>query len=107
MGNRRILENLQQLLAAGVEVTVRACPRPGRQRRRREPGRARGFAAAQPRVRRFELLPYHPLGVHKYAALDLAPPQLEHPEPERLAAVAADVARLAPGVECRVVKGLG
>ena len=54
-----------------------------------------------------ELLPGHALAGHKYAALDLAPPVLERPDPGRLDAMAADVARRVPGVECLVTHGLG
>ena len=107
MGNELILENLQKLLEAGAEVTVRVPVVPGANDGAASLDALAAFVAGHPLMRGVELLPCHALGVHKYTALDLAPPQLENPEPQRLAAMAADVARLAPGVECRVVKGLG
>ena len=67
---------------------------------------ARYYLGNHTAVRRVELLPCHALGAHKYAALDLAPPPLERPRPERVAAAAAAVTRRAPGVECLVTHGL-
>ena len=40
------------------------------------------FVAENPLMRGVELLPRHALGAHEYAALGLAPPPLEQPEPE-------------------------
>ena len=105
--NELILENLEKLLAAGADVVVRVPVVPGRTTTARASGLSLAFVARHPRIRRVELLPGHALAAHKYAALDLAPPSLERPAPERLAAMAADVARRASGVECRVVQGLG
>jgi pyruvate formate lyase activating enzyme len=106
-GNELILENLERLLAAGADVTVRVPVVPGANDDAASLDALAAFAAGHPLMRRVELLPCHALGAHKYTALDLAPPALERPEPERLAAAAADVARRAAGVECRVVAGLG
>ena len=107
LGNELILENLEKLLESGAEVTVRVPVVPGANDDRESLEALSAFVAGHPLLRRVELLPCHPLGAHKYAALDLAPPELERPAAERLAAMAADVARRAPGVECRAVQGLG
>ena len=107
LGNELILENLEKLLEAGADVTVRVPVVPGANDDRESLTALAAFVAGHPRLRRVDLLPCHALAAHKYAALDLAPPVLERPDPERLAAAAAEVERRAPGVECRVVQGLG
>ena len=107
VGNELILENLQRLLETGAEVSVRVPVVPGANDDRESLAALAAFVAAHPRTRRVDLLPCHALAAHKYAALDLAPPVLERPDPQRLAAAAAEVARRAAGVECRVVEGLG
>jgi pyruvate formate lyase activating enzyme len=107
VGNELILDNLAMLLEAGAEVIVRVPVVPGANDDAASLDALAAFVAQHPLMRVVELLPCHALGAHKYAALDLAPPPLERPEPERLAAVAADVARLALGVECRVVNSVG
>jgi pyruvate formate lyase activating enzyme len=107
LGNELILENLERLLEAGADVVVRVPVVPGANDDRESRQALAAFVADHPLVRRVDLLPAHALAAHKYAALDLAPPSLASPEPERLAAMAADVTRCASGVECRVVQGLG
>lgn len=107
VSNELILENLGLLLATDADVTVRVPVVPGANDDHASMEALAAFAASHPRLRRVELLPCHALGAHKYAALDLAPPPLERPAPERLAAAAADVARRAPGVECLVTQGVG
>ena len=107
LGNELVLENLGRLLETGAEVVVRVPVVPGANDDRESLAALAAFVARHPRLRRVDLLPCHPLGAHKYAALDLAPPPPERPGPERLAAMAADIARQVPGVECRVVAGLG
>jgi pyruvate formate lyase activating enzyme len=105
--NAVIHENLERLLEAGADVTVRVPVVPRSNDDRESLEALATFVAGHPRLRRVELLPCHALGAHKYAALDLSPPELETPGPERLADMAAGVTRRAPGVECRVVHGLG
>ena len=102
-----MLGNLERLLGAGPDVVVRVPVVAGANDDRESLAALAAFVAGHPRLRRVELLPGHALAAHKYAALDLAPPSLQRLEPERLAAMAADVTRRAPGVECRVVHGLG
>ena len=105
--NTLIIRNLERLLALGAAVTVRVPVVPGANDDSESMDALAAFAASHAGIRRIELLPCHALGAHKYAALDLAPPSLQSPAPERLAAAAADVARRAPGVECLVTQGVG
>jgi pyruvate formate lyase activating enzyme len=107
LSNELILVNLERLLVAGADVTVRVPVIPGANDDLDSLEALSAFVAAHPLLRRVDLLPGHALAAHKYAALDLAPPVLERPEPERLAAMAAHVTRGAPGVVCRVVEGVG
>jgi pyruvate formate lyase activating enzyme len=105
--NERIIRNLEQLLALGAGVTVRVPVVPGVNDDRESIAALAAFVANHPGIRRVELLPCHALGAHKYVALDLEPPPLVSPAPERLAAAADELARRAPGVECRARQGLG
>lgn len=105
--NESILENLERLLALGAAVTVRVPVIPGANEDRESLAALATFVAGHPLIRGVELLPGHALAAHKYAALDLASPSLERPDPERLAAMAADLTLRAGGVSCRVVHGLG
>jgi pyruvate formate lyase activating enzyme len=107
LGNELILENLERLLAAGAGVVVRVPVVPGANDDDAGLESLAAFVAEHPGVSRVDLLPCHALAAHKYAALDLAPPELERPDPQRLAAMAADVTRCAAGVECHVVQGVG
>lgn len=105
--NNLILRNLEKLLALGADVTVRMPVVPGANDDGESLAALETFVASHPAIRRVELLPCHALGAHKYAALDLAPPSLERPDPKWLASAAAAVARRTPGVACRVTQGLG
>ena len=64
------------------------------------------FVASHPGIRRVELLPYHPLGRHKYDALDADWPEIEKPELGQLEAMVAHVTERARGVDCLVTQGL-
>jgi pyruvate formate lyase activating enzyme len=107
VGNELILENLERLLAAGADVVVRVPVVPGANDDAARLEALAAFVAGHPKLRRVDLLPCHALAAHKYAALDLVPPAVGRPEPQRLAAAAAAVTARAPDVECRVVQGLG
>ncbi len=107
MGDELILENLGRLPALGATGTVGVTVVPGGNDDRESLEALAAFVVGHPRLRRLELLPCHALGTHKYAALGLAPPALAQPQPERLAAMAADVVRRAPDVECLLTQGLG
>ena len=105
VGNELIVENLERLLDLDVEVTVRVPVVAGANDGRDSLDALAAFAAGHPGLRRLELLPGHALGAHKYAALDLAAPAVDRPEPGWLAAMAADMSRHAPGIECEVTRG--
>jgi pyruvate formate lyase activating enzyme len=106
LGNELILENLEKLLETGAAVTVRVPVVPGANDDRESVSALADFVVRHPGIRRVELLPYHPLGRHKYDALDVAWPEIEKPEPGRLEAMAACVAEVARGIDCRVGQGL-
>jgi len=100
-----IFENLERLLETGAEVTVRVPVVPGAND---DPGSVAAlahFIARHPRIRRVELLPYHPLGLHKYAALDLHWHEFEKPDAASLDAMASEVSRLTGLAECLVTRG--
>ena len=107
LGNELILENLEKLLETGADVTIRVPVVPGANDDRASLEALAAFVAGHPSLHRVELLPGHALAAHKYAALDLAPPELEKPDPTALERVAADVSKVAPHVSCVVTLGLG
>jgi pyruvate formate lyase activating enzyme len=107
LGNELILRNLERLLALGADVTVRVPVVPGANDDQESFAALSAFVADHTALRRVELLPYHPLGAHKYDALDLARAPYARPEPARLEAAAAAVAGRAHGVDCVVTTGLG
>ena len=106
-GNELILRNLERLLGLGVAVTVRVPVVPGANDDRQSLSALAGFVARHRGIRSVELLPYHPLGLHKYEALDIAWSQVEKPDPAGVEAMAAYVAEVAVGVDCVVTRGLG
>jgi len=106
-GNELILGNLERLLGLGVAVTVRVPVVPGANDDRESLSALAGFVARHRGIRSVELLPYHPLGLHKYDALDVAWSRVEKPDPAGLEAMAAYVAEVAAGVDCVVTRGLG
>ena len=107
VGNELIVENLERLLELGAPVTVRMPVIPGANDDAASLSALADFAARHEGLRRVELLPYHPLGLHKYDALDIAWTEYEKLDPARLEAMARRVAGAAPGVDCQVTVGLG
>ncbi len=106
-GNELIVDNLERLLESGAAVTVRMPVVPGAND---DPESLMGlaeFVAGHPEIRSVELLPYHPLGRHKYDALDVCWTVFEKPDPATLQAMAADLGAAAGGVDCVVSQGLG
>ena len=67
--NARILENLRQLLDNGRKLWIRIPVIPGVNDTIAEMEKIRGFLASSPAPEKIELLPYHAMGEHKYAAL--------------------------------------
>ncbi len=106
-GNEMVLRNLEQLLGLGAAVTVRVPVVPGANDDRESLSALAGFVARHRGIRKVELLPYHPLGLHKYEALDVAWSEVEKPDPASIEAMAAYVAEVAAGVDCVVTRGLG
>jgi pyruvate formate lyase activating enzyme len=72
--NDRILENLARLLSARVPLWIRIPIVPGVSDQKEELERIKAFLDANGKPDRIELLPYHRLGEHKYAALGKEPP---------------------------------
>ena len=82
--NRLILENLQQLLAIGVKIWIRVPVIPGVNDTEEEMQTLKAWLRTCGQPEKIELLPYHAMGEHKYAALGQAPRSFAPPEPERL-----------------------
>lgn len=69
VSNARILENLHLLLYNGCRLWIRIPVIPGVNDTGEEMARIRDFLADSPAPEKIELLPYHAMGEHKYAAL--------------------------------------
>jgi len=106
VGNELILENLERLLEAGAGVTVRMPVIPGANDDDESLAGLADFVARHPGVRSVELLPYHPLGLHKYEALDLHWREFEKPDAANLEEMAGRVSELAGRVDCVISRGL-
>jgi pyruvate formate lyase activating enzyme len=92
---RLILANLERLSRAGASIILRCPLVPGLNDR---PGHLRSIAALASRlagVRRIDLLPYHPLGTSKLAAIGRESEGARHRTPgsDELAAWVAEVSR--------------
>ena len=81
--NTQILENLKRLLKTAA-VWVRIPLVAGVNDSEEELLAIRSFLAQYGPPEKVELLPYHAMGEHKYAALGQAPRSFAPPEPERL-----------------------
>ena len=75
--NARILQNYQRLMAQGRRVWVRIPVIGGFNASEDEMTRMAAFLQANPGAEQIELIPYHRLGMGKYAQLGLAAPQDE------------------------------
>ena len=84
-GNELILENLARLLRAGAPVWVRIPLVPGVNDTEEELLAIKAFLARHGRPEKVELLPYHALGEHKYAALGREAPSFSPPNEALLA----------------------
>ena len=84
VGNARILDNLKWLLNLGHPLWIRIPVIPGVNDSPEEMERIRDFLAASPAPEKVELLPYHAMGEHKYAALGKAARSFPVPEETRL-----------------------
>ncbi len=82
--NRLILDNLHRLCDAGAEVIVRVPVIPGFNDTPTEQAAIAALLEPLP-IRAVELLPYHRMGEHKFAALGLEVPEFAVPSPETMA----------------------
>jgi len=94
VSNERILDNLRRWDALNKDIVIRTPVVVGVNERREQIGAIADFLATLRQVRQYDLLPYHPLGQGKYAALGRGdpPPEFHTPtaaELDTLAAVAA------------------
>lgn len=80
--NQRVLENLRQISAHGIEICVRTPVVPGWNDSEENIRATAEFIRDIPNVRRYELLAYHKLGVNKYRILGRAYPLDDVKEPE-------------------------
>jgi len=67
--NTLILENLKKLCRAGANIIVRIPVIPGVNDTKKDMMQIKAFLSSCGRIEKVELLPYHVLGEHKYAAL--------------------------------------
>lgn len=84
VGNERILRNLRKLLDAGKNLWVRIPIIPTVNDRPEALEKIRDFLASCPKPERVELLPYHNLGRHKYAALGRQAQPFPAPDSQRI-----------------------
>lgn len=82
--NARILENLAHLLERGARIWIRVPVIPGVNDSAQDMRALRAFLRIHGRPEKIELLPYHALGEHKYAALGLNARLFKPPTPDRL-----------------------
>ena len=69
VGNELILENLKKLLAKDAIIWIRIPVIPTVNDTEEELQRIKGYVSSCGTPEKFELLPYHPMGEHKYAAI--------------------------------------
>ena len=85
VGNERILENLQTLLALGAPIWVRIPTIPTVNASVEEMKKIKAFLDANGAPRKVELLPYHAMGEGKCTALGKAPVTFPTPDAELMA----------------------
>jgi pyruvate formate lyase activating enzyme len=71
-GNERVLDNVRRLAGRDLPLIIRTPVIPGVNDTEKEIGRIADFIADLPNLQYYELLPYHPLGLGKYASLGMA-----------------------------------
>ena len=94
VSNRLILENLQRLLFAGAAVWVRIPVIGGVNDTVEEMTKIRDLLNRCPAPTRIELLPYHAMGEHKYAAIGKEVARFSVPSKEKMADLRAVFAEL-------------
>ena len=94
VGNELILDNLKKLLATKIPVWVRIPVIPSVNDTAEEMKVIHEFLTASGSAKKVELLPYHAMGEHKYAAIGKATPSFSVPTDtamEQLEAIFADL----------------
>ncbi len=84
VGNELILSNLKRLLATGKSVWIRIPVIPSVSDTEEEMLKIKAFLSGCAKPEKFELLPYHTMGRHKYSALGLTPHTFDVPVAEAL-----------------------
>ena len=83
VSNRLILENLAKLLKNDGCVWVRIPVIPGVNDTEEEMKKIKAFFDANGYPEKIELLPYHPMGEHKYAAIGKIAKRFDAPDKEK------------------------
>lgn len=82
--NGLILDNLKKLFSVGAKLWIRIPVIPGINDTREEMTAIRDLLRSMGSPEKIELLPYHAMGEHKYAALGLTPTAFSAPEKETI-----------------------
>ena len=82
--NTLILQNLKRLLSTDTPVWVRIPIVPDVNDTKEEMQKIKAFLEGCPAPERIELLPYHAMGEHKYAALGMDTQKFQAPTPESM-----------------------
>ena len=94
--NAQILDNLRRLDEVGARIWIRCPLVPGLNDSDGDLAAIRDFVANLRHAEKLDILPYHPLGLEKYAKFGMAPPY-----GRREAATAAEEARWRKMIPCR------
>ena len=84
VSNERILSNLQQLFGCDARIRIRIPVIPAVNDSAEEMKNIKAFLADSHRPVKIELLPYHKMGEHKYAALGRNMTGFAVPSPEKM-----------------------
>ncbi len=84
VSNSLILDNLEKLLKSGACIWVRIPVIPGVNDAEEEMKKIKAFFDANGYPEKIELLPYHAMGEHKYAALGKDAKKFDVPSKEKL-----------------------
>ncbi len=97
--NTLILENLARLLDRAQPIWIRIPIIPGVNDTAEEMDAVAAFLSAHPAPQRIEILPYHAMGEHKYAALGLKLHSFHTPDKEAVMALKDRLKSQLPNVE--------
>ena len=97
--NQLILENLKKLLAVGANIIIRIPVICGVNDTAEEMGQICDFLRANGRVRGVELLPYHAMGDHKYAAIGMEAQTFSAPDEGKMATLREIFKDIATGAD--------